>query len=162
LPTPWFRSIPLAPEPEPALLGVRYPCVVKPLSLSASQGVMRADNREDFLAAISRLKNLLERPELRSQREMDLTQALAEGYIRGSEVAVEGILVEGELKLLAIFEKPDPLEGPFFEETIYLTPPRLGAPQQEAIRHAAQGAARAIGLSHGPVHAEFRINDQGI
>src|SRR5262249_8732738 len=86
LATSWFRSIPLSPEPEPALLGVRYPCVIKPLSLSASQGVMRADNREDFLAAISRLKNLFEQPELRSQREADFTQALAEGYISGSEV----------------------------------------------------------------------------
>jgi biotin carboxylase len=162
LPTPWFRSIPLAPEPEPALLGVRYPCVIKPLSLSASQGVMRADNREDFLAAISRLKTLFERPDLRAQREADFTQVLAEGYISGGEVAVEGILVEGELKPLAIFEKPDPLQGPFFEETIYVTPPRLSEPQAEAIRRAAQGAARAIGLSHGPVHAEFRVNDQGI
>src|SRR5215831_4431870 len=104
LPTPWFRAIPLGPGPEPALLGVRYPCVVKPLSLSASQGVMRADNREGFLAAIARLKRLFERPELRSQREADLTQALAEGYICGAEVAVEGMLIDGSFKLLAIFD----------------------------------------------------------
>jgi biotin carboxylase len=162
LPTPWFRAIPLSPEPEPALLGVPYPCVIKPLSLSASQGVMRADNREDFLAAVSRLKHLFDRPELRSQREADFTQALVEGYIVGTEVAVEGLLIDGSFKLLAIFDKPDPLEGPFFEETIYLTPSCLSAPQQDAIRRAAEDAARAIGLSHGPVHAEFRINEQGL
>lgn len=162
LPTPWFRAIPLSPEPEPALLGVRYPCVIKPLSLSASQGVMRADKRDDFLAAISRLKHLFERPELRSQREADLTQALVEEYVGGTEVAVEGLLIEGSFKLLAIFDKPDPLEGPFFEETIYVTPSRLSAPQHDAIRRAAEDAARAIGLSHGPVHAEFRINEHGV
>jgi hypothetical protein len=162
LPTPWFRAVPLSPEPEPALLGVRYPCAIKPLSLSASQGVMRADTREDFLAAIARLKNLFERPELRTQREADFTQALVEGYIGGAEVAVEGILVDGAFKLLAIFDKPDPLEGPFFEETIYVTPSRLSVPQQDAIHRAAEDAARAIGLSHGPVHAEFRINEQGV
>ncbi len=162
LPTPWFRAVPLSPEPEPALLGVHYPCVIKPLSLSASQGVMRADNREDFLAAIARLRSIFERPELRSQREGDFTQALVESYITGTEVAVEGLLVEGIFKLLAIFDKPDPLEGPFFEETIYVTPSRLSAPQQDAIRRAAEDAARAVGLSHGPVHAEFRINEEGV
>jgi hypothetical protein len=161
LPTPWFRAVPLSPEPEPALLGVRYPCVIKPLSLSASQGVMRADNREDFLAAVSRLKQLFDRPELRSQREADFTQVLVEEYIGGTEVAVEGLLIEGSFKLLAIFDKPDPLEGPFFEETIYVTPSRLRLPQQDAIRRAAENAARAIGLSHGPVHAELRINEKG-
>jgi biotin carboxylase len=162
LPTPWFRAVSLSPEPEPALLGVRYPCVIKPLSLSASQGVMRADHREDFLAAIARLRSLFERPELRSQRGGDFTQALVEDYIPGTEVAVEGILVEGFLKLLATFDKPDPLEGPFFEETIYVTPSRLSPPQQDAIRRTAEDAARAVGLSHGPVHAEFRINEQGV
>ena len=162
LPTPWFRAIPLSPAPEPALLGLRYPCVIKPLSLSASQGVMRADNREDFLAAVLRLKQLFDRPELRSQRESDFSQALAEEYIPGAEVAVEGILVNGAFKLLAIFDKPDPLEGPFFEETIYITPSRLPAAQQCAIHRAAEDASRAVGLSHGPVHAEFRVNERGV
>ena len=162
LPSPWFRAIPLSPVPEPALLGIRYPCVIKPLSLSASQGVMRTDNREDFLAAVARLKQLFDRPELRSQRESDVSQALAEEYIPGAEVAVEGILVDGSFKLLAIFDKPDPLEGPFFEETIYVTPSRLPAAQQEAIRLATAESVRAIGLSHGPVHAEFRVNERGI
>jgi biotin carboxylase len=162
LPSPWFRAVALSPEPEPALLGIKYPCVIKPLSLSASQGVMRADNRDDFLAAISRLKHLFERPELRSQREVDFSRALVEDYIPGAEVVAEGILIEGSFKLLAIFDKPDPLEGPFFEETIYVTPSRLSAQQQAAIRRSAENTARAIGLSHGPVHAEFRINERGV
>jgi biotin carboxylase len=162
IPTPWFRAVPLSPVPEPALLGLRYPCVIKPLSLSASQGVMRADDREDFLAVVARLKYLFEQPELRSQRESDFSQALVEEYIPGAEVAVEGILVDGSFKLLAIFDKPDPLDGPFFEETIYVIPSRFSAAQQEAIGRAAEDAARAVGLSHGPVHAEFRINDRGI
>jgi len=162
LPSPWFRAVALTPEPEPALLGIKYPCVIKPMSLSASQGVMRADNRDDFLAAISRLKHLFERPELRSQRECDFLQALVEDYIPGEEVATEGVLIDGALKLLTIFDKPDPLEGPFFEETIYVTPSRLSAQQQEAILRSAENAARAIGLAHGSMHAEFRINERGV
>jgi len=162
LPSPWFRAVALTPEPEPALLGIKYPCVIKPMSLSASQGVMRADNRDDFLAAISRLKHLFERPELRSQREGDFSQALVEDYIPGEEVATEGVLIDGALKLLTIFDKPDPLEGPFFEETIYVTPSRLSAQQQEAILRSAENAARAIGLAHGSMHAEFRINERGV
>jgi len=162
LPSPWFRAVALTPEPEPALLGIKYPCVIKPMSLSASQGVMRADNRDDFLAAISRLKHLFERPELRSQREGDFSQALVEDYIPGEEVATEAVLIDGALKLLTIFDKPDPLEGPFFEETIYVTPSRLSAQQQEAILRSAENAARAIGLAHGSMHAEFRINERGV
>src|SRR5262249_43163222 len=89
-------------------------------------------------------------------------EALVEGYVSGVEVAIEGILIDGELKLLAIFDKPDPLEGPYFEETIYVTPSRLSPQQQDAIGISATQAVRAIGLSHGPVHAEFRINERGV
>jgi len=160
--TPWFRAVPISPLPEPALLRIHYPCVLKPLSLSASQGVMRADSRDDFLAAVRRLSRLFDKPDLKMQREADLTRALVEEYIPGVEVAVEGILVHGALKLLAIFDKPDPLEGPFFEETIYVTPSRLPAEQLENIRRTAEHSISAIGLSHGPVHAEFRINARGV
>jgi len=89
-------------------------------------------------------------------------EVLVEEYIPGVEVAVEGILMDGDLKLLAIFDKPDPLEGPFFEETIYVTPSRLPSEQQTAIHRSAMQAIRAIGLSHGPVHAEFRVNERGV
>jgi biotin carboxylase len=158
----WFRRIPLSPEPESALLGVQFPCVLKPLSLSASQGVMRADNREEFRAAARRLAHLLERPDLQMKTPSAPREALAEEYIPGAEVAVEGILTDGELKLLAIFDKPDPLEGPFFEESIYVTPSRLTVQQQNAIHHCATQAIRALGLTSGPVHAEFRINERGV
>jgi biotin carboxylase len=158
----WFRRIPLSPEPESALLGIQFPCVLKPLALSASQGVMRANNREEFREAARRLARLLERPDLQMKNLSSPREALVEEYIPGAEVAVEGILIGGELKPLAIFDKPDPLEGPFFEETIYVTPSRLSSQQQSAILDRATQSIRAIGLTHGPVHAEFRINDRGV
>jgi len=158
----WFRRVPLSLEPEPALLGIQFPCVIKPLSLSASQGVMRANNREEFRQAARRLAHLLDRPDLQMKNASSSREALVEEYIPGVEFAVEGILIDGELKVLAIFDKPDPLEGPFFEETIYVTPSRLTTQQQSAILDRATQAIRAIGLTHGPVHAEFRINDRGV
>ncbi len=159
---PWFRSLPIIPTPEPALLGLSYPCVLKPLSLSASQGVVRANNRDEFLAAAARVRRLLQSPEILATREANLDHLLVEGYIPGREVAVEGLLTDGELRILAIFDKPDPLEGPYFEETIYVTPSRLPESAQQAIENCARDAARALGLSHGPIHAEFRINDNGV
>jgi predicted ATP-grasp superfamily ATP-dependent carboligase len=159
---PWFRSISLTPTPEPALLGISYPCVAKPLSLSASQGVVRANSREEFIAAATRIRRLLESPEIRATREPNLDQILVEGYIPGREVAVEGLLTDGKLHILAIFDKPDPLEGPYFEETIYITPSRLADAQQREIERCAVDAIRALGLSQGPVHAEFRVNDEGV
>ena len=162
LPAPWFRALSIHPTPEPALNGVSYPCVLKPLSLSASQGVMRANSREEFLAAAGRIARLLASAEIQATREANLDQILVEGYIPGREVAVEGLLTEGRLRVLAIFDKPDPLEGPYFEETIYVTPSRLAPAQQEALERCCTDAVRALGLSHGPIHAEFRINEQGV
>lgn len=159
---PWFRTVPLDPIPEPALLGISYPCVLKPISLSASQGVMRANNREEFLVAAARLRRLLESPEIRAAREPNLDHMIVEGYIAGTEVAVEGILSEGKLRMLAIFDKPDPLEGPYFEETIYITPSRLPESTQQQIEQCASDSARALGLTTGPIHAEFRINEDGV
>jgi hypothetical protein len=159
---PWFRDLPVDPVPEPALLGISYPCVLKPLSLSASQGVVRANQREEFVAAAARIRRLLESPEIRSTREQNLDRMIVEGYIPGKEVAVEGLLTDGRLRVLAIFDKPDPLEGPYFEETIYVTPSRLPDEEQRAIEQCARDATRALGLSHGPVHAEFRINEDGV
>jgi biotin carboxylase len=162
LPVPWFRSFPIAPTPEPSLVGISFPCVLKPLSLSASQGVMRANNREEFLTAAARLRRLLESAEIRATREPNLDQMLVEGYIPGREVALEGLLTDGTLRILAIFDKPDPLEGPFFEETIYVTPSRLPESTQSQIEKCAKEATRALGLIHGPIHAEFRINEEGV
>jgi ATP-grasp domain-containing protein/L-aminoacid ligase-like protein len=161
LKTPWFRVINLDPLPEPALSGISYPCVLKPLSLSASRGVIRANNRDEFISAAQRIRKLLESPEIRATREAHLDQILVEGYIPGREVAVEGLLTDGALRVLAIFDKPDPLEGPYFEETIYVTPSSLTESQQLAIQKCAQDCAQAIGLTRGPVHAEFRIHREG-
>jgi biotin carboxylase len=159
---PWFRSVSLQPHPEPALLGISYPCVLKPVSLSASQGVVRANNRDEFVAAAARIRRLLESPEILASHEAHLDQMIVEGYIPGSEVAVEGLLTDGAFRVLAIFDKPDPLEGPFFEESIYVTPSRLAASQLRDIERSATDTVRALGLTHGPVHAEFRINEDGV
>ncbi len=162
LPTPWFRSVPLQAIPEPALMGITYPCVLKPVSLSASQGVVRVNNRDEFLAGASRLKRLLESAEIQATREPNLDRMIMEEYLPGREVAVEGLLTGGELRVLAIFDKPDLLEGPYFEETIYVTPSRLTETEQELIKRSFVEATRALGLTHGPVHGEFRLNDRGV
>ncbi len=161
LPVPSFRRVSLQPTPEPEFLSITYPCVLKPLSLSASQGVVRVNNRNEFLAGAARLKQLLESPEIRASREPDLDHILVEGYLPGREVAAEGLLTAGNLRILAIFDKPDPLEGPYFEESIYVTPSRLSAEEQNAIQKSFLDSVRAMGLVHGPVHAEFRLNDRG-
>lgn len=159
---PWFRSVAVSPIAEPALLGISYPCVLKPMSLSASQGVMRANSREEFVEAAERIRRLLESPEILARREAGLDRLIVERYIPGREVAVEGLLTDGELRVLAIFDKPDPLEGPYFEETIYVTPSRLSAPELRELEQGARDAVRALGLTQGPVHAEFRVNKDGV
>ena len=140
---------------------VKFPCVVKPLSLSASQGVIRANNREEFAEAVRRIRLLMESPEIQVLREPERDRLLVEGYVPGREVAVEGLIEGGRLRVLAIFDKPDPLEGPYFEEAIYVTPSRLPAEMQKAIEECARNAVRALGLTTGPVHAEFRVTESG-
>ena len=162
MPTPWFRTVPLQAIPEPALMDITYPCVLKPISLSASQGVVRANNREEFLAGARRLKRLLESAEIQATREPNLDRMIVEEYLPGREVAVEGLLTGGELRVLAIFDKPDALEGPYFEETIYVTPSRFSQAEQVLIEKSFSEATRALGLSHGPVHGEFRLNERGV
>ncbi|MGA2813417.1 MAG: ATP-grasp domain-containing protein [Candidatus Acidiferrum sp.] len=159
LPVPWFRALTLDPSPEPALLGITFPCVLKPLSLSASQGVIRANSREEFVAGAARIRKLLQTPEIQATREPRLNEVLVEGYVPGREVAVEALMTAGEMRVLAIFDKPDPLEGPYFEETIYVTPTRLAPQQIAAIESSLGASAAALGLSHGPVHAEFRLSE---
>jgi len=162
IPMPAFHGVPLDPLPEPALLGFSYPRVLKPLSLSASQGVVRVNNRAEFLAGAARIKSLLDSPEIRVTREPNLDQMLVEEYLPGREVAAEGLLTEGALRVLAIFDKPNPLVGPYFEETIYVTPSRLSGEEQSAIEQSFLSSVRALGLTHGPVHAEFRLNEEGV
>jgi biotin carboxylase len=161
LPVPGFFSFRLGKRLDRILPRVEFPCVVKPLRLAASQGVIRANNADEFCAAVGRIQTLLESPEIQVTREEDLDRLLVERYIPGGEVAVEGLLTRGRLRILAIFDKPDPLEGPYFEETIYVTPSRLPEEMQERIADCAAATVRALGLDHGPVHAEFRVNEQG-
>jgi hypothetical protein len=143
-------------------MGITYPCVLKPISLSASQGVVRVNNRDEFVAGANRLKRLLESAEVQATRELNLDRMIVEEYLPGREVAVEGLLKDGQLRVLAIFDKPDPLEGPYFEETIYVTPSRLASAEQELVKKSFADATRALGLTHGPVHGEFRLNEQGV
>ena len=161
LPVPDFCSFSLEEDPAAIHACVEFPCVVKPLALAASQGVIRANNKDEFAAAVRRIRGLLESPEIQVMREPALDRLLVEHYIPGAEVALEGLLEDGKLRVLAIFDKPDPLKGPFFEETIYVTPSRHPADLQAALADCAQRTVRALGLAHGPLHAEFRINDRG-
>lgn len=161
LPVPGFFSFRLGKRVDRILPRVEFPCVVKPLRLAASQGVIRANNADEFRAAVERIQALLDTPEIQVTREEDLDRLLVERYIPGTEVSVEGLFTHGRLKVLAIFDKPDPLEGPYFEETIYVTPSRLPEATLERIVDCAEATVRALGLEHGPVHAEFRSNEQG-
>lgn len=137
-----------------------YPCVVKPLALSASRGVIRADTPAQLVAAVQAIAAILADSALLPD-DPARSQYLVESFIPGRECALEGLLVDGTLHVLALFDKPDPLDGPYFEETIYVTPSRLAAADQEAVRQAAQDAASALGLREGPVHAEVRLNSAG-
>ncbi|MCG8605948.1 ATP-grasp domain-containing protein [bacterium] len=136
-----------------------YPCVLKPVFLAASRGVIRADDTNQFVVAFDRITKLLRSPELRKRGGQLSELILVEDYIPGIEVALEGIMCDGELKVLALFDKPDPLEGPYFEETIYVTPSRLTEETQQSIIDSTFAGAQALGLRHGPVHAELRVKD---
>lgn len=139
-----------------------FPCVLKPLGLSGSRGVIRANNRAEFAAAFQRIERLIEDPEIRRLQSASDRFIQIEEYIPGREFAIEGVLREGRLQKLAVFDKPDPLEGPFFEETIYVTPSREPAAVQRELVKAGQEAATALGLSNGPVHIELRRNNAGV
>jgi biotin carboxylase len=129
---------------------VGWPRVVKPTRGSGSRGVLRADDPDAARAAAHRVSAIV-----------DGAPLLVEQYVPGAEVAVEGLLRGGRLVVLAVFDKPDPLEGPTFEETIYVTPSRLPPATLAAVERATGDAARALGLTEGPVHAELRVDDTG-
>jgi hypothetical protein len=160
VPVPRFAVYPSDADPDSLARQVAYPCVLKPLRLSASRGVIRADTPAGFVAAFLRLCDILAQPDV-AACGAPARQVLVEEFIPGPEVALEGLLVGGQLNVLAVFDKPDPLDGPFFEETIYVTPSRLPEGAQRAIAATAQAAATALGLAEGPVHAELRHNDRG-
>jgi biotin carboxylase len=162
LPVPEYSRIPLAEDPSRAAREAYYPCVLKPLGLSASRGVIRANNPEEFLAAFRRIRALMESPEILVTHEDHNRYLQVERFIEGREYALEGLVTRGHLQVLAVFDKPDPLDGPYFEETIYVTPSREPERVQSAIVEATRSAISALGLTHGPVHAEMRVNSAGV
>jgi biotin carboxylase len=162
LPVPSFISGPITADAMSLLDRVKFPVVVKPTVLSASRGVIRADDPLSFATAFDRLRRLLASPEVRELRDPESDVVQIEEYIPGPEYAIEGVVEKGVLRPLAIFDKPDPLDGPFFEETIYVTPSRLGPGARRQIVDAVSAATRALGLYHGPIHAECRVNSRGV
>ncbi|HEY5700730.1 MAG TPA: ATP-grasp domain-containing protein [Gammaproteobacteria bacterium] len=153
LPVPDFRRIDLTNDPESQIRGLGFPLVLKPLALSGSRGVIRVDDPVQLADACRRIAPLIRDAKNDEERRF----ILAERFLPGEEFAVEGMLVNGELELLAIFDKPEPLNGPYFEETYYLTPSRSGDKVQAAIARRVEEACRAYGLEQGPVHAELRL-----
>jgi biotin carboxylase len=147
VPQPRF-AVAAQPTDVPAAVGkVGVPCVVKPVGLAASRGVIRADGVDEAVVAAHRVLNLTQGP------------LLVEEYVPGAEVAVEGLVRAGALEVLAVFDKPDPLVGPYFEETIYVTPSRLPPDRLTRVHALTAEAVTALGLTEGPVHAELRLGD---
>ena len=161
IPVPRHKVFPLDGDPREFAKQVVYPCVVKPLILSASCGVIRANDEEEFSGAFRRVGTLLTNLGLVA-RDEQARWILVEDFVPGIEVALEGLLAQGVLQPLAMFDKPDPLNGPFFEETIYVTPSRLPSDVQQDIIACASRTAEALGLREGPVHGEFRVNEHGV
>jgi biotin carboxylase len=160
VPVPPFWLVSLEDDLASVARRVAYPCVLKPRTLSASRGVIRADDERQFVGGAARIAALLRRDDVDVSDDARRS-ILVEGFVPGREVALEGLLTEGTLHVLAIFDKPDPLDGPFFEETIYVTPSRLPSAIQRRLAATTDAACAALGLVEGPVHAELRVNDQG-
>jgi biotin carboxylase len=149
---PPFVVVRSADEALTAAEQLTFPVVLKPISLSASQGVIRIDNAAGIPASVDRVRRILAKRGRPSDEPL-----LLENFTPGKEVAVEGLLSNGVLTILAIFDKPDPLNGPFFEETLYVTPSRLPRSNQNAICSVTSDASMALGLTEGPIHAELRV-----
>lgn len=157
-PCPEFHHLPTGEDPRRLVPDLKFPMVVKARRLSGSRGVIRADDSEALLRAVNRVRAI----QSLADRDARALGLVIEGFIAGREYALEGTLQRGELTTLALFDKPDPLDGPYFEETLYVTPSRLPGALQEGIRHEVARACRAAGLATGPVHAEVRVNEQGL
>ncbi len=158
VPSPRHRVL-LPSEGPDALAGaVRFPCVVKPPMLTGSQGVIRADDAHELARAVSQVRRILDRHASDARSEPGFFDVIVEDYLPGREVAVEALMTDGAMTPLAIFDKPDDLTGPFFEETLYVTPSRLSPAAQADLLDVTARAALALGLRHGPVHAELRTD----
>jgi biotin carboxylase len=161
VPVPRFWAASLDEEPE-FLDHLSYPRVLKPLILSGSRGVMRADDPADAKAKFRRLRAIMDAPDVVARDDALSRLVLAEEFVAGPELALEGLVTNGQLRTLALFAKPDPLDGPFFAETIYVTPSGLDDGRRRRVEDTVGAAARALGLHHGPVHAEVRLTSRGV
>ena len=159
---PRFLAVPRSTDPRELVARLWWPIVVKPTVLSGSRGVIRANNEYEFIDAFERVQDLLDASDIKAMRDPATDEILLEQFVDGAEYALEGVLEHGQLRTLAIFDKPDPLEGPFFEETLYITPTRADSTIQQALEQTTAEAARALGLFHGPIHAECRVNTRGV
>ena len=157
-PCPEFRLLPSDADPRELLPELQFPVVVKARRLSASRGVIRADNADELMRAV----NWVHAIQAGADRDARTLGVVVETFIPGREYALEGTLEQGRLTTLALFDKPDPLDGPYFEETLYVTPSRLAQDVQQAIRREVAGICLAAGLTDGPVHAEVRVNEDGV
>jgi hypothetical protein len=155
--SPAYQRIEIATA-NTATLSIPYPVVVKPLALSASRGVIRVDNDSEFIQALQRIDAILEKT---GQQGQEREYLLVESYIDGAEYAVEGFIIDGKFRVLTIFDKPQPLTGPYFEETYYLTPSRLDESLKSQLIQEVERCCQAYGLSQGPVHAEARLGANG-
>jgi biotin carboxylase len=155
---PSFRLLALDEDPERIAGQLRYPSVIKPRHLSASRGVLRVDDPASFVSCAARVARIVGEREVRRLHGPS-THLLVEDYLPGVEVALEGLVEDGRLRVLALFDKPDPLEGPTFEETLYVSPSRLPDVVQRAVAHEVGAGCRALDLTHGPIHAELRVLD---
>ena len=162
LAVPEFRAVPVEADEASLLDGVTFPCVIKPMALAASRGVMRADTPRELVAAAARLRRLLETPVVRVLRDPANDAILVETFVPGREVAIEGMVTDGALTVFTLFDKPDPLDGPFFEETIYITPDTLPAAVRRNVIAEVDRAVRALSLTNGPIHAEARVDGDRI
>ncbi len=149
---PSFRIVPPGADATGAITEIGFPCVIKPVSRSASQGVIRVDNVEQTREAVTRIRAIL------GECSEPL---LVEQFVPGAEIAVEGLLVNGHLEVLAVFDKPDLMDGPYFEESIYVTPSRHEVSVLADVERMTARATEALGLQEGPVHAEMRIGPSG-
>jgi len=153
VPQPRFALLPCGADVAAVAREVGFACVIKPLGLSGSRGVIRANDAEQAGATAERVRGILAAADEPADAPL-----LVESYLPGAEVAIEGLLRGGRLEVLAVFDKPDPLEGPYFEETLYVTPSRLPPGVLTEVKDLTGRAADALGLREGPVHAELRVD----
>jgi biotin carboxylase len=149
VPQPRFAELP----PGGDVAAVGFPAVLKPTGLAMGRGVIRADDADSARTSERRIRKIVA-----AAGDDPVAPLLLEEYVPGVEVAVEGLLRAGRMETLAVFDKPDPLEGPYFEETIYVTPSRLPEAAQASVESLVASAAAAVGLREGPVHAEVRLD----